>query len=93
QHRIGIVVFGWNRRNKDGIKLGKKTNQEFVQIPIARLKNRIEQLCEPYGIQFVETEESYTSKASFIDNDPLPVFGSKPEGWTPSGKRVKRGMY
>ncbi|MEQ9545623.1 MAG: hypothetical protein RIK85_06415, partial [Marinobacter sp.] len=51
-----------NRRSKDGIELGKKTNQEFVQIPTARLKNRIEQLCEQYGIQFVETEEIYTSK-------------------------------
>ncbi|MFP4101674.1 RNA-guided endonuclease InsQ/TnpB family protein, partial [Coleofasciculus sp.] len=93
QHRIGTVVFGWNQRNKDGIELGKKTNQEFVQIPSARLKNRIEQLCEQYGIRFIETEESYTSKASFLDNDPLPVFGSKPEGWKASGKRVKRGMY
>ncbi|MEQ8999125.1 MAG: transposase [Coleofasciculus sp. B1-GNL1-01] len=93
QHRIGRVVFGWNRHNKDGIELGKKTNQEFVQIPTARLKNRIEQLCKHYGIQFVETEESYTSKASFLDNDTLPVFGSKPEGWKASGKRVKRGMY
>jgi IS605 OrfB family transposase len=92
-YRIGTVVFGWNRRNKDGIELGKKTNQEFVQIPTARLKNRIEQLCKQHGIQFVETEESYTSKASFLDNDPLPVFGSGPEGWMPSGKRVKRGMY
>ena len=30
QHRIGTVVFGWNQRNKDGIELGKKTNQELV---------------------------------------------------------------
>lgn len=92
-HRIGTVVFGWNQRNKDGIELGKKNNQEFVQIPTARLKERMKQLCEQYGIQFVETEESYTSKASFLDNDSLPVFGSKPEGWKSSGKRVKRGMY
>lgn len=90
---IGTVVFGWNQRNKDGIELGKKNNQEFVQIPTARLKERIKQLCEHYGIQFVETEESYTSKASFLDDDFLPVFGSKPEGWKPSGRRVKRGMY
>lgn len=68
-------------------------NQEFVQVPTARLKERIKQLCEQYGIQFVETEESYTSKASFLDGDFLPVFGSKPEGWKPSGRRVKRGMY
>lgn len=92
-HRIGTVVFGFNQRHKDGIELGKKNNQEFVQIPTARLKERIQQLCEQYGIQFVETEESYTSVASFLDGDFLPVFGSEPEGWKPSGKRVKRGMY
>jgi len=50
-------------------------------------------LCEQYGLRFVETEESYTSKASFLDNDLLPKFGKKPEGWQPSGKRVKRGLY
>ncbi|MEA5468606.1 hypothetical protein VB714_06975, partial [Spirulina sp. 06S082] len=42
---------------------------------------------------FVETEESYTSKASFLDDDFLPTFGAKPESWKPSGKRVKRGLY
>jgi transposase len=46
-----------------------------------------------YGIRFVETEESYTSKASFLDNDSLPTFGKSPEGWQESGQRVKRGMY
>jgi lycopene cyclase CruP len=65
---------------KDSINLGAKTNQKFVQIPTGRLKERISQLCEQYGIRFVETEESYTSKASFLDNDSLPTFGEKPEG-------------
>ncbi|MGD1704912.1 hypothetical protein [Dapis sp. BLCC M229] len=41
----------------------------------------------------VETEESYTSKASFLDGNFLPTFGEKPLGWKPSGKRVKGGMY
>ncbi|BAY48943.1 transposase [Scytonema sp. HK-05] len=50
-------------------------------------------MCEYYGIKFVETEESYTSKSSFLDGDFLPTFGAKPEGWNKSGKRVKRGMY
>jgi transposase len=59
--------------------MGKKANQKFVQIPTARLKNRIAQLCEQHGIQFVETEESYTSKASFVDRDFLPTIGEKPE--------------
>ena len=77
---------------KQNAQLGK-TTQSFVQIPTAKLKERIKQLCEYYGINFVETEESYTSKASFLDGDSLPTFGAKPEGWTPSGNRVKRGMY
>lgn len=92
-NQIGTIVFGWNQGMKDGSNLGAKTNQKFVPIPTARLKERLEQLCEIYGIKFVETEESYTSKASFIDADPLPTFGEKPEGWQASGTRTKRGLY
>ena len=93
ENKIGTIIFGWNKGQKDGANMGAKTNQKFVQIPTGRLKERIKQLCEQYGIQFVETEESYTSKASFIDRDFLPTFGEKPEGWKESGKRVKRGLY
>jgi putative transposase len=93
QNNIGTIVFGWNKGQKDGTNMGAKQNQKFVQIPTGRLKDRIAQLCEQYGIQFVETEESYTSKASFLDSDELPTFGEKPEGWQGSGKRVKRGLY
>jgi len=84
---LGTVVFGWNEGNKNGADMGRKNNQEFVQIPTARLKQRIKELCEDYSIQFIETEESYTSKASFLDGDELPKFGEKPEGYKPSGKR------
>lgn len=91
-HQIGVVVFGWNQGQRQEVKLGKIT-QSFVQIPTAKLKERVKQLCEYHSIKFVETEESYTSKTSFLDGDFLPTFGAKPEGWTPSGKRVKRGMY
>jgi len=93
ENQIGTVVFGWNKGQKDSANMGAKTNQKFVQIPTARLKDRIAQLCEQYGIQFIETEESYTSKASFVDADLLPTFGAKPEGWKESGKRTKRGLY
>ncbi len=94
-NQIGTIVFGWNVGMKDGSNLGAKTNQKFVQIPTARLKQRVVQLCEVYGIQFIETEESYTSKSSFVDDDFLPTFGeqNKPEGWKPSGRRTKRGLY
>lgn len=92
-NQIGTIVFGWNKGQKDSAKMGSKTNQKFVQIPTSRLKDRIAQLCKQYGIKFVETEESYTSKASFVDSDPLPQYGEKPEGWKESGRRVKRGLY
>jgi len=93
EHQIVVVVFGWNKEQKQECNLDKNNNQSFVSIPTAKLKERIRQLCEHCGIKFIETEESYTSKASFLDNDSLPKFGERPEGWQPSGKRTKRGLY
>lgn len=93
ENDIGTIVMGWNKGNKNEIELGKKNNSEFVPIPTARLKDRIEQLCIQYGIRFIETEESYTSKASFLDDDYLPTRSEKPKDWNPSGKRTKRGLY
>jgi putative transposase len=90
---IDTIVYGRNKRQKEGINLGRKTNQEFVQIPHYKLFERIQQLALLFGIRVVETEESYTSKASFFDGDVLPTFGEKPEGWMASGKRVLRGLY
>ena len=79
--------------SRQGSNWCANTNQKFVQIPTARLKDRISQLCKQYGLKFVETEESYTSKASFLDDDVLPKYGEKPKGWKTSGKRVNRGLY
>jgi IS605 OrfB family transposase len=93
EHRIGSIVFGWNPGQKQSANMGKKGNQSFVQIPTAKLKDRIEQMCKLHGINFVQTEEAYTSKSSFFDGDELPKHGEKPEGYKPSGKRVKRGLY
>lgn len=92
EHQIGRVVFGWGQGIKQGANLGRKT-QEFVQIPTARLKTRLTQLLEQYGIELVETEEANTSAASFLDGDSLPKHGEKPMGWKASGKRVQRGLY
>ncbi|NEQ83330.1 MAG: IS200/IS605 family element transposase accessory protein TnpB [Moorea sp. SIO2I5] len=90
---IGNIVIGWNERQKNGSIMGKRGNQNFVVIPTKRLINRLEQLCPEYGIKLTVTEESYTSKASFLDEDSLPKHGEKPSGWKPSGKRVRRGLY
>ncbi len=92
-HSIGTIVVGWNIGIKDGADMGKQNNQQFVQMPLARLKERIKQLCEIYGIRYVETEEANTSIASYLDGDSLPEHGKKPVGWKASGKRIKRGLY
>jgi IS605 OrfB family transposase len=92
-NNIGTVIFGWNTGHKQSANMGKKNNQKFVQVPTAKLKTRIKQLCDVHDIRFIETEESYTSKASNLDLDTIPVYGEKPVGWKPSGKRVKRGLY
>ncbi|MDD1457684.1 transposase [Dolichospermum sp. ST_sed7] len=93
KYGIGTLVIGWNEGFKSNANMGRLNNQKFVQMPLGKLKDRLKQLCDLHGIRFQETEESYTSKASFLDGDSLPVYGQKPEGWKASGKRVKRGLY
>jgi putative transposase len=93
KHNIGTVIFGWNQGNKDSIETGKLNNQKIVQTPTARLKKRIEELCNEFKIEFVETEESYTSRVSFLDGDTVPKYGEKPNGYKPSGVRITRGQY
>lgn len=91
--RIGNLIIGWNGGQKNSSNIGKRGNQNFVVIPTGRLIERLKQLCPEYGIKLTITEESYTSKASFLDGDSLPKSGEKPEGWKASGKRIERGLY
>ncbi|MDJ0592223.1 MAG: transposase [Pleurocapsa sp. MO_226.B13] len=90
---IGNIVFGWGQGIKTNANMGKRNNQNFVPIPTARLKNRIKELAESVGIIFTETEEAYSSKSSFLDNDLVPIYGEKPQGYKFSGKRITRGTY
>ncbi|KYC36608.1 transposase [Scytonema hofmannii PCC 7110] len=90
---VGNLIIGWNEGQKNGSDMGKRGNQNFVPIPTGRLIERLKQLCPEYGIVLTITEESYTSKSSFLDDDLLPTFGEKPNGWKPSGERIERGLY
>jgi transposase, IS605 OrfB family, central region len=93
-NQINVLVFGWNKGQKQDVNMGVVTNQNFVQIPTAKVKDRLQQECDLRGWRFFEQDESYTSKSSFLDRDLLPVkVGEKPENWQPSGKRIKRGLY
>ena len=93
-NKIGNIVVGYNDGFQSRSNLGRVNNQNFVMIPLGRLKNRIEYLCNQCGINFVQQEESYTSKASFFDNDTMPKWNPQnPEEAKFSGKRVCRGLY
>ena len=91
--RIGALVIGKNDRWKQAIGLGKRTNQNFVFVPHARFIEMLTYKAELVGIQVQITEESYTSQASFLDGDPLPVYDAANPTPVFSGRRVKRGLY
>jgi IS605 OrfB family transposase len=94
EQKIGTVIVGVNPGMKQDINIGSRNNQNFVQIPHWSLRNKIKSLCERYGLVYQEQEESYTSKASFLDGDTIPTYNpDNPQEHQFSGKRVKRGLY
>lgn len=91
---IGVLVIGKNDGWKQEVNMGKRSNQNFVQIPHARFISMLAYKAELVGITVKLTEESYTSKASLLDLDPLPIWKDGEETRpTFSGKRIKRGLY
>ena len=94
EHHIGTVVCGYNGDFKRSMNLGKITNQQFTQISFGSLRETLEGLCGRYGMRYIGQEESYTSKASCLDLDDIPVYNpGQPYTGAFSGKRVHRGLY
>ncbi len=93
EHNIKAEVFGWNSGVKQNSNLATKINERFMQLLTARLKNHIKQVCEYYGMQFIEIEEAYISQASFLKAHPLSKYGEKPNRLVFKEKRLKRGMF
>ncbi|WP_202222058.1 IS200/IS605 family accessory protein TnpB-related protein [Okeania sp. KiyG1] len=91
KEKIGTLIIGHNEDWKQKINLGKRNNQNFVSVPYNKLIEMLSYKAKMAGIDVIITEESYTSKASFIDNDFLPVYKKGQKNHvTFSGKRVKR---
>jgi putative transposase len=91
---IGTLVIGKNPLWKQEVNLGRRGNQNFVSVPHARFIEMLTYKATLVGMQVMITEESYTSTASFLDADPLPVYDAeRPDPPVFSGKRVKRGLY
>lgn len=91
---IGTLIAGYNVTFQRNSHIGKQNNQNFVNIPYGRLRDKLAYMCELNGITYVEQEESYTSKASFWDKDVIPVYNNdNPKEYEFSGNRVYRGLY
>lgn len=90
---IEKVFVGKNKGWKQELNLGRKTNQKFAQIPFTTFISQLTYKCRLRGIEVIEQEESYTSKASFIDQDEIPIYGDIKTKPSFSGDRISRGLY
>ena len=91
---IGKLVLGYNDDFQRNSNIGSINNQNFVNIPYGKLRDKLIYLCKLYGIEFKLQEESYTSKTSFFDGDEIPIYDKEnPQEYIFSGKRIKRGLY
>ena len=92
KNNISKIIIGNNVGWKNEINIGRRNNQNFVNIPHTKLFNQLLYKGLLNGIEVIFTEESYTSKASFFDKDELPVYGEN-DNYKFSGKRITRGLY
>ena len=86
-HQINLLVIGQNQGWKQNINIGERNNQSFVNIPHSKLIEQLIYKANLVGIKVVTTNESYTSKCSFLDLEPVQ------KQKTYLGKRVKRGLF
>lgn len=87
QHDLGTIVIGYNKSWKQKILIGKRNNQNFVQIPFFKLVSQIKYKSELIGINVILEPESYTSKCSFLDLESIEKHKIY------QGKRKSRGLF
>lgn len=87
KNNINKIIIGENKEQKKNINIGKINNQNFVFIPHAKFKDILEYKARSKGIEVAREEESYTSKTSFIDLEPMKHQDKY------LGKRTKRGIF
>ena len=93
-NNISKLVIGKNDGWKFEAKMSKKSNQNFIQIPHSRFIQMLEYKCEKEGIRVIIQEESYTSKASFLNLDVIPIYDKNTKNnYIFSGYRKSRGLY
>lgn len=91
---VSKVIIGKNPDWKREANLGRVNNQKFVQIPYNKFIDQLTYKLEAVGIAVVVDEESYTSKASFLDWDNIPTYTPGVKGnYNFSGRCVSRSWY
>lgn len=95
ENKISKVIVGDVAKSLTNVNIGKRNNQNFVNISLGQLVSKLKYKLEKHNIKLQLTNESYTSKSSFLDNDNLPKkFNFEKKGtYKFSGKRIKRGVY
>jgi putative transposase len=86
-HEFGRIVIGYNTTWKQGVGMGRRTNQNFVGVPFLVLVNQIRYKAALVGIEVLMVDERYTSKVSFPDGEPIQHHP------TYRGQRVTRGLF
>ena len=86
-NKISTLVIGYNEEWKQNISIGKVNNQSFTYVSFNIFVTQLQYKCKLEGINVILTEESYTSKCSFLDNEPL----QKKDSYL--GKRITRGLF
>jgi len=87
-HDVGTIVVGYNGGGwKQSLRLGRRNNQNFVQIPFQKLLQQVCYKAEEAGITVVVREENHTSKCSFLDLEPLEHREEY------AGRRISRGLF
>lgn len=86
-NNVSEIAIGYNTFWKQKVNLGTKNNQSFVQIPFNTFLNQLKYKAELNGISILFNEESYTSKCSALDLEPIQKHNVY------KGKRIKRGLF
>ena len=84
---IGTIVIGHNKGWKQECNMGKRNNQNFVQIPFNTLISMIKYKAEEVGIKVIVVEESYTSKTDHLVLEEMKHIDNR------KNKRLKRGLF
>ncbi|MEH7113288.1 transposase [Neobacillus niacini] len=92
ERKIDTIIIGRNVGWKLEVDMQKANKQTFIQIPYATFIGMVRYKAERKGIQVIDREESYTSKSSFLNHDPIPTFGEEHETIF-SGYRSTRAFY